>query len=396
MLNIKLSEEIKKLHKKWYEYYLENKKIPLKHCLPNGKKNVVSFLEDALNWNRALLEEIVLGDSKKIHSFVRKDSDVLKKYDEVKLKKYKIKKRGWSDKQIEEWTVEKILKEYFGYSDFEKGRIQNDDVDEDDEEENKIKWSAYEFTRQMNLNVCPYCGRQYIFTISDGDGRPQIDHYYPQADYPFLSCSLYNFVPSCSQCNHQKGEVLNKYASKREQTKHKKFIYDTDGRAFVLYPYEEAFEYENIDGKNEKNAWFSVLYGKIKDDVSIENSICVKIKKKNSLSQEMDRKISNSIEAFHLNELYSCQQIEMKDLFARYRHYCKPRIDEITKLILRAQLGEDYNDNYNSTIVKVYTRRIKNEVLGLPVNVDDKQYPLRKFKEDIIAQLDATCKKMKK
>jgi hypothetical protein len=59
-------------------------------------------------------------------------------------------------------------------------------------------------------------------------------------------------------------------------------------------------------------------------------------------------------------------------------------------------LDEGYNGNYNSIIIRTYTRRIKNEVLGLPVNVGDKQYPLRKFKEDIIAQLDATYKKMKK
>jgi RNase H-fold protein (predicted Holliday junction resolvase) len=97
-----------------------------------------------------------------------------------------------------------------------------------------------------------------------------------------------------------------------------------------------------------------------------------------------------------LNELYSCQEIELNDLFARYRHYCKSKIDEITSLVLKAQLGRGYNGNLNSIVVKAYTHRIKNIILGKPLNVRDKQYPLRKFKEDIIEQLDITHKVMGK
>ncbi|PWJ35967.1 hypothetical protein [Fibrobacter succinogenes] len=393
MIRINKKKDLESRHWEWYEYYLENKNIPLECNLPNGKKNVLSFIEHVLGWDKSILKEIVLAKPEMLHFLAERNNIFWEQYKNASEELVKIKKKGWPEAR--EWRVNQVLKEYFGYSDFEKGRIQNDDVDKDDDE-NKIKWSAYEFTRRMNLDVCPYCGRQYIFTISDGDGRPQIDHYYPQADYPFLSCSIYNFIPSCPQCNLQKGEVLNKYATKEEQSKHKEYIYDSDDRAFVLYPYEDAFECRDADGNMEKRAWFSALYGNINDDEPMEDFVCVKIKMKDSLSQEMERKISNSIKAFHLNELYSCQQIEIKDLLSRYRHYCKPRIDEITKLILRAQLDEGYNGNYNSIIIRTYTRRIKNEVLGLPVNVGDKQYPLRKFKEDIIAQLDATYKKMKK
>jgi 5-methylcytosine-specific restriction endonuclease McrA len=396
MIKIKLSEEIKDLHWEWYEYYLENKKIPLKHNLPDGKKSVLSFLKDALGWDKAVIKKIVLAEPVELHSFANKDSEIFIHYDDTKVeKRYEIKKRGWSDDKVEKWTVEKILKEYFGYDDFEKGCIQNEDVDKD-ECENKTKWSAYTFTRMLNIDVCPYCGRQYVFTISDGNGRPQIDHYYPQSEYPFLSCSLYNFIPSCPQCNHQKGDVLNKYATKTERTKHDKYDYDQEGRAFVPYPYEDAFEIKNDDGVIEKDAWFSVLYGNLKDDISLEDSVCVKIKHKSNLPCDKERKIKNAIEAFHLNELYSCQKIELNDLFARYRHYCKPKIDEIISLVLKVQLGTYYNGNLNSIVAKAYTRRIKNIILGKPLNIRDKQYPLRKFKEDVIEQLDKTYKTMGK
>ncbi|WP_173474994.1 HNH endonuclease [Fibrobacter succinogenes] len=392
MIKIKLSEEIKNLHWEWYEYYLENKDIPLKDILPNGKKNVLSFIERFLGWDKSILKEIVLANPGILHFLAEKNNFFFEQYNYVKNILVKIQKRGWTESR--EWSVGQILKEYFGYGDFEGGSFQ---IKKDNGEVlEKKRWSAYEFTKQLHVDVCPYCGRQYIFTIGDGDGRPQLDHYFPQSDYPYLSCSLYNFIPSCPQCNQQKGDILNKYASKTEQTEHEEFKYDVDGRAFVLYPYEEAFECKDSDDDVEKKAWFHAFYGEINDETSIENSICVKIKRNNSLPQEMERKIENSIEAFHLNELYSCQQIELKDLFARYRYYCKPRIDEITKLILQAQLGGGNNDINNSIIVKAYTRRIKNIILGKPLNIRDKQYPLRKFKEDIIEQLDRTHKVMGK
>lgn len=35
-------------------------------------------------------------------------------------------------------------------------------------------------------------------------GLFQFDHFYDKSDYPYLSMSLYNLIPSCSSCNHQK------------------------------------------------------------------------------------------------------------------------------------------------------------------------------------------------
>lgn len=69
-------------------------------------------------------------------------------------------------------------------------------------------WSAYLFTFLLDVSVCPYCNSQYIFTYigenkngESGGIRPELDHCFPKSKNPFLAISLYNLVPSCSQCN---------------------------------------------------------------------------------------------------------------------------------------------------------------------------------------------------
>lgn len=389
MIKIEISEEkrkeIEKLHWEWFKNYLDKKDIPFN----NGKKKVHAFLQELCkNKEKGLdlvLERIIIGREQIIKDYGNKTSTIYKRYNKCKAKNFPIK---IGDRNVENWSLGKILKNYFGFDDFEKGQFPYKNKNGEE-----VKWDAYELTRRLNIDVCPYCNRQYVFTIKDGDGRPQIDHFYPQSDFPYLSCSLYNFIPSCPQCNHQKSNILNKYASSKEKENHKEFKYDSENRAFTLYPYEESFETKDSNGKIDKTAWFRALYDKQKDDNSpINDSICVKVKKKNS---PLNDKIDNSIEAFHLNELYSCNKIEMNNLFDRYCNYCKPKIDEITKLVLQAQLGDDSNDKTISTIAKTYSRRMKNMILGIPLGAKDKQYPLRKFKEDIIDQLDETYKKMK-
>jgi hypothetical protein len=72
------------------------------------------------------------------------------------------------------------------------------------------KWNGYEFVRgrsiknesykadletcnRPSMNVCPYC---------DGtNDAPELDHYYAKESFPLLSCSPWNLVPVCHQCN---------------------------------------------------------------------------------------------------------------------------------------------------------------------------------------------------
>ncbi|MEI6754365.1 MAG: hypothetical protein WCK78_14510 [Paludibacter sp.] len=65
---------------------------------------------------------------------------------------------------------------------------------------------AYWLMQKLNIRVCPYCNRTYTFTIDDDEGicRPEYDHFYCQKNFPYLSLSFYNLIPSCPICNHKK------------------------------------------------------------------------------------------------------------------------------------------------------------------------------------------------
>jgi 5-methylcytosine-specific restriction endonuclease McrA len=76
-----------------------------------------------------------------------------------------------------------------------------------DSEWDKIQgYSRYDFVKLFKLKSCPYCNRNYIFTVDTTTDklRPEIDHFYPKSKYPFLALSFYNLIPSCQVCNHTK------------------------------------------------------------------------------------------------------------------------------------------------------------------------------------------------
>lgn len=74
--------------------------------------------------------------------------------------------------------------------------------------ENNAVW----LTKKLNIQVCPYCNRAYIFTVEKSQSkskrtvRPEIDHFFPKSNpkYMHLAISFYNLIPSCPSCNHLK------------------------------------------------------------------------------------------------------------------------------------------------------------------------------------------------
>ena len=73
-------------------------------------------------------------------------------------------------------------------------------------------YNAYHLANELNVNVCPYCNRQYTFTVSAENidiTRPQFDHFFSNTDFPLLALSFYNLIPSCYICNATlKGDTL--------------------------------------------------------------------------------------------------------------------------------------------------------------------------------------------
>lgn len=66
-------------------------------------------------------------------------------------------------------------------------------------------WGAYALCSAARYKVCPYCHIRTTSTVAPDDDhagyRPQLDHYYDKARYPFLALSLGNLVPCCGRCN---------------------------------------------------------------------------------------------------------------------------------------------------------------------------------------------------
>jgi hypothetical protein len=66
-------------------------------------------------------------------------------------------------------------------------------------------WGPYQLAQALQINTCPYCNRQYTFSLVDGTGkkkgRPDFDHFIPQSQHPLLALTFFNLVPSCKACN---------------------------------------------------------------------------------------------------------------------------------------------------------------------------------------------------
>lgn len=71
------------------------------------------------------------------------------------------------------------------------------------------EYRAYNLAEQLDINVCPYCNKNYTYTVIDKSSitkqkqytRPDIDHFLPKETYPYFALSIYNLIPSCLICN---------------------------------------------------------------------------------------------------------------------------------------------------------------------------------------------------
>ncbi|MDL2277397.1 hypothetical protein LJC57_02280 [Parabacteroides sp. OttesenSCG-928-G07] len=74
------------------------------------------------------------------------------------------------------------------------------------------KQIGYKLSNKINIKTCPFCNRQYTFTVNSinkkKEGvriRPEFDHFYAKSNFPILAVSFYNLIPACPICNHVKG-----------------------------------------------------------------------------------------------------------------------------------------------------------------------------------------------
>lgn len=216
---------------------------------------------------------------------------------------------------------------------FSKGLLQA--MGYENYRENKL----VELSRMLNIKVCPYCNHNFTLYIdilgkTKKKGLFQFDHFYDKSDYPYLSMSLYNLIPSCSLCNHQKRTTL------------------LDLR---YNPYfkgiSDEFHFKVVDS-------FELRSGKMGAD-----KIGIKIER-NAREQGIDE----LQEDLHLEEQYS-------------RH------KDIVQEIYDKAYSETYYRNMLTIMSDVEREKLLNQWMGISMDIEDiSKRPLTKFCQDILKQ----------
>lgn len=187
--------------KAYESQYLKNMREGLAKRIVNGvvsgkKYNLNKAAKNILlpNWNTAapdvsIIDRLLIAEPEEL---IQLNDNLMKA-----LKKHYLK----------EEKLKKLLLKIFNYE-----GIFND----------SSKKRAFELSNNIGTQTCCYCNRQYIFTIEhkhliqeqqvkwtikgaknkdERIARPAFDHWFPKSEYPLLSLSLYNLIPSCHICN---------------------------------------------------------------------------------------------------------------------------------------------------------------------------------------------------
>ena len=184
------------------------------------------------------------------------------------------------------------------------------------EEDKKVLIDVYEkfrnsvsskrYINKVNLKVCPYCNRNYIFNFTKDkkeEATAQLDHFIVKSEYPYLSLSLYNLVPSCSVCNQRKSAqnifekpILNPF----EDNIHN----------HISFKSSEILSRDEL--KNKNLDFFSEERTKITIDVNTDNE-----------------RVEEHLKTFNIKGLYNHHTDVVADLYKKRIIYSDEYIDEL-------------------------------------------------------------------
>ena len=297
---------------------IENKKV-----LSPYKKEIVSNLSDndikCLKYLKRNIKKIVGGDLETLQAVINEvTNEISKKYkkNDSKPKIYQAVKYIFVDK---------------GY-------------------EAKISTTtdtsiAYKLVENLGIKTCPYCNRNYIsFVNKKRKTRPQLDHFYPKAIYPFLACSFYNLIPSCSACNHMKSDDDSYKDEKDGNLVHPYNVKDSD--------FTFSYTFNNLD----------ILKSIDEKNIRFEDEEKIKI--------TLDRKYEKNNEYFQLETIYQNHKDIVIELILKEINYPKSYIKELI-------------DNHFGTEEEIYRFIFSNYL-----SIDDlHKRPLSKLTKDIVEEL---------
>lgn len=214
------------------------------------------------------------------------------------------------------------------------------------------EWSV-ELIEDLDLKVCPFCNREYIFKFNDTKQQKarilaSLDHFYDKDTYPFLSVSFYNLIPSCTICN--------------SKFKHTKNFYTIQH----LHPYEDDFN---------KKAKFTHFFNNV-DKTNSRYSIFSKQRLTLDLKplDKSDVKTKNTIDTFRLEELYREHKDIVLELIQKAEIYNESYLDEIMQ-------------KYEGTLFKNREDLLRLVTCGYISDEDLHKRPLSKLIKDISEEL---------
>ena len=324
---IKNWELIKEKHSEWYR----------KNMFPNIKK-VYDILQ------------------KKTKSYsIEKYKELLKKIID-KGKNYVIEKElllGYDDDEIKNILDSiKKLKNDFKKSNLSEDYLPHKLFSYDEFPNHTEKWNRHKLLSLMEIEVCPYCQRNYISSFEENDDKrttADLDHFYPKSLYPFLALSLYNFIPSCQICNSRFKGTKDTYNS--------------------VYPYEESFDDLGAKFETSKEIIYEILGEK-------NSEFFVTINYENP-KDENNKKIQNSISNLGLDKVYKKSHNHyIKDLLDNIEKYPKNYLESCVEI-----LDEYYKDeNKKEKIIKYFIDIVKEPYRKRIENGE----PLAKLTKDIL------------
>ena len=273
MYRLEIEEESRRAHLSCYYDALHN----ALQALADGR--AVRFWHSSYKFNLAVNNGCVRGlfrlllhyDESREESFLTASPDVLWKL--IKDFRHYVEAHCWrKDKSPYKECLE-LMERLYSYDRFaHEGKALLFDSGSntlktcaiEDVEEARYKgeiWSALSFIKSLKVRYCPYCNAETIYSIKfDGDevvksARSALDHYFAQSEYPFLSISLCNLVPSCTRCNtnikRDRGmdyeEHLNPYSSSFH-----------DAVRFICKPIDAAVALSADQGNGEEGFVFEI------------------------------------------------------------------------------------------------------------------------------------------
>ncbi|WBV51965.1 HNH endonuclease [Chryseobacterium gambrini] len=172
-----------------------------------------------------------------------------------------------------------------------------------------------------------------------------LDHLLPQSEYPYLSLSLFNLVPSCYSCN--------------SKLKNDKKIYSNLDELLFTSP---------TGLKTISDILFKIYFKTGFDNKNLPKEL-------NEYSVKIESPYTEYFKVFNLQGRYNFHKNISHELISKRRIYSDSQIKEIFKL-------------FNDKGKPISENEIKTQIFGSDIFTENSNKPFQKYKKDIAKQLE--------